>query len=390
MYPLTVRKKMPYGRHWVGDEEVQAVLEVLTSGYLTTGPQVERFEEAFCHYLGAKYAVATSSCSAALHLSLMALDLKPGDEVITTVFTFVATANAILHTGATPVFVDIDPVTYNLNLDQAAERITPRTKAIVIVHYGGHPCPMDAVRTLAEKNRLSIVEDASHAVGAADRGKKIGADSLAACFSFHPVKNMTTAEGGIIATNSEALAKFCRAGRLHGIVEDWHSREKTGNTSYPQMEFLGFKYNMTDLQAVIGLCQLKKLDDFNLRRGKIADFYFSELSRYPEIILPYRSDGVRHSWHLFPIRLHPDRLKISRDDFMQALLKKSIVTGIHYLPIHCQNYYRRRFHFTKGDFPVAEAVYDSILSIPIYPQMSDADAQYVAGSLGEIIREFRR
>lgn len=381
---------MPYGRHWVGEEEVQAVLEVLTSGYLTTGPQVERFEEEFRRYLGAKYTVATSSCSAALHLSLMALDLKPGDEVITTVFTFVATANAILHVGATPVFVDIDSETYNLDPAQVRERITPRTKAIMVVHYGGLPCPMEELRSLAEKNGLHIIEDASHAVGASTRGTKIGAESLAACFSFHPVKNMTTAEGGIIATSSEKLAQFCKSGRLHGIVEDYHQREKTGTLAYPQMEFLGFKYNMTDLQAVIGLCQLKKLDAFIRRRGEIADFYFSQLSRHPEIILPCRSAAVQHAWHLFPIRLNPERLKVSRDTLAQMLLKKSIATGIHYLPIHYQNYYRRKFNFKKGDFPVAEEVYESILSIPIYPQMSNEDAHDVAAAINEVLEEVRR
>lgn len=382
---------IPYGRHWIGEEEYQEVLKTLQTGYLTTGPKVELFENQLRDYLGARYVVATSSCSAALHLSLLAHGIGAGDEVITTVWTFVATSNAILHVGAKPVFVDIEDQTYNIDIRKIKEKITPRTKAILPVHYGGHPCPMGPVREIAQKAGLAVIEDAAHAIGAQEGMEKTGKASDAACFSFHPVKNMTTAEGGAVATHSQKIAERVRALRLHGIEQDFYKREKSGDvTAYPQMQHLGFKYNMTDLQAALGLHQLAKLDGFIQRRTEIAEFYFTELHRREELALPSAARDVKHAWHLYPIRLRLEKLKIDRDMFMEKLAKKSIVTAIHYLPVHRHQYYQNRFGFKRGDFPVADHVFDSIVTIPLYAKMTDEDARRVTEAIHQVLDENRR
>lgn len=383
-------KPIPYGRHWVGPEEQEEVRDTLERGYLTSGPKVELFENRIREYLGASHAVAVSSCSAALHLSLLALGIGPGDEVITTVFSYVATPNAVLHTGATPVFIDIDPATYNIDVNQIERKITSRTKALLVVHYAGQPCRMNEIRQIAEKRRLFIVEDASHAIGASYRGVKIGAESDAACFSFHPVKNMTTAEGGLVATRHEKAANLVRILRLHGISEDYRARETKDRFEYPQMVSLGFKYNMTDLQASLGLQQLKKLESFEKRRKEIAGFYANALADLKEIELPQVSQDVDPAWHLFVIRLKLAQLKIDRGQFMKELEDRGITTSVHYLPLHLQPYYKNRFGFHKGDFPLSENAYDSILTLPLFPKMSDEDQGRVVEAVREIVFTHRK
>lgn len=384
-------RRIPYGMHWVGEEEYQEVQKTLETGYLTMGPRVELFEKELKNYTGAEHVVAVSSCSAALHLALLAHGIGPGDEVITTVWTFVATSNAILHVGATPVFVDADERSCNLDVRQIEKKITPKTKAIIPVHFAGHPAPMKEVREIAKKHNLLIIEDCAHAIGAKYQNEMIGSKSTAACFSFHPVKNMTTAEGGAVATNSKEVADKIRAMRLHGIATDFFKREKAGDVAgYPQMQYLGFKYNMTDVQAALGLHQLPKLDKFIKRREEIANIYYSELKNLEELTLAYLDPGVKHAWHLFTVRVHLDKLKISRDALMEKLAEKSVITGVHYLPVHRHRYYAERFGFKLGDFPAADALYDSMLSIPLYPKMTQDDAEYVVKTIREVLDENRR
>lgn len=383
-------ERIPYGRHWVGTEEREEILDTLEQGYLTSGPKVDLFEERIREYLGAPYAVAVSSCSAALHLSLLALGIGSGDEVITTVFTYVATSNAILHTGALPVFVDINPTTYNIDVSLIDKKITSRTKALLVVHYGGQPCEMDEIKRVAQKRNLFVVEDASHAIGASYRGEKIGAASDAACFSFHPVKNMTTAEGGIIATRLEEVAHLSRMLRLHGIRQDYREREGKESFEYPQMVRLGFKYNMTDLQASLGLHQLKKLGSFQKRREAIARFYLESLKDVEEIQLPLVLTDIIPAWHLFVIRLRLEKIKIDRGEFMKELADRGISTSVHYLPLHMQPYYKERFGYKMGDYPVSEEVYESIVTLPLFPKMTDAQTERVVGAVREVISQFKK
>ena len=383
-------KRIPYGRHWVGAEEAEELLDTLQQGYLTSGPKVELFEEQIREYLGASYTVAVSSCSAALHLSLLALGIGPRDEVITTVFSYVATPNAICHVGASPVFVDIDATTYNIDVSQIEKKITPRTKALLVVHYGGQPCAMNEIKWLAEKYNLFVVEDASHAIGASYEGLKIGGQSDAACFSFHPVKNMTTAEGGIIATRFQKVADLARILRLHGMSQDYRTRETMERFEYPQMVCLGFKYNMTDLQASLGLRQLKKLEGFEKRREEIAHFYTERFKELDEIELPSVKPHVRHAWHLFVIRPNLKKLIIDRELFMKKLGDRGISSSVHYLPLHMQPYYRDRFGYKKGDYPVAEKAYESIITLPLFPKMSDSEVEQVVRAVEAIIAESKK
>lgn len=381
---------IPYGKHWIGEDEVQEVVETLRTGYLTSGPKVERFENELRQYLGAKYTVTTGSCSAALHLSILAFGIKPGDEVITTPFTYVATVNAILHAGAIPIFVDIDPKTYSIDPLKIEERITPRTKAILIVHYAGQPCAIREIGKIARNYQLAVIEDSSHAIGATYQNRKVGCDSDSACFSFHPVKNMTTAEGGLIATKHEHIARLCKAFRLHGFLEDYREREQAEFFEYPQMQYLGFKYNMTDLQAAIGLWQLKKLDQFNKRRSEIAQMYSAGLKDREELILPYVSPEGVHVWHLYVVRLRLERLQVSRAEFMKRLADRNITTSVHYLPVHLHTYYRNRFQTKEGDFPIAEDVYRSIVTIPLFPKMNGDEVQYVIDTIQKVLDETKR
>jgi dTDP-4-amino-4,6-dideoxygalactose transaminase len=386
----TATRKIPYGLHWIDEAEVSEVTDTLRHGYLTSGPKVERFEKEFAEYCGVPHGVAVSSCSAALHLSMIALGVGPGDEVLTTPMSYVATSNAILHAGATPVFADIDARTFNLDPSQIERKINPRTKGILVVHYGGQPCDMDPILEIAVRHRLFVVEDASHAVHSAYKGRRIGSLSHATAFSFHPVKNMTTAEGGMVTTGSRELAEKIRCLRLHGIVSDYRQREKEEEFEYPKMEYLGFKYNMTDVQASVGLAQLRKIEAFTARRREIADFYSGAFKDIPELEVPYRMPGCDPVWHLYVIKLALERLNVSRGKFMKALLNRNIVASVHYLPIHLQPYYRKRFGFKPGDFPVAESAYERMISIPLFPKMTDADAGCVAEAVIAAVCETRR
>lgn len=383
-------RDLPYGYHSLGESEEREVVDTLRHGWLTAGPRTAAFERAFAAHVGAELGVAVSSASAALHVALLAAGVGQGDEVITTPLTFVATANAICHVGARPVFADIDPETLNLDPGQAARRITRRTKAILPVHYGGQPCDMDALCRLARRGRrLWVVEDASHALGASIDGRAIGTIGDASCFSFHPVKNMTTAEGGMVTTAHRRLAARMRALRFHGLA-DAYVRTHRARFRYPRMETLGFKYVMTDLQAAIGLEQLKRVAAFNERRAAIAAQYSRAFAGMPEIRCPSVRPGTTSAWHLYPIRVQTRRLRCSRDGFLNALWQERIRASVHYLPVHRHPYYAKRFGFKPGAFPEAERAYRELISLPLFPAMGADDIQDVVGALRKLVGYFQR
>jgi dTDP-4-amino-4,6-dideoxygalactose transaminase len=377
---------LPFSRPTIEDEEIAEVVDSLRSGWLTTGPKVQRFEAAFREYLGGREAIAVNSATAGLHLALLALDLQPGEEVITTPLTFAATANVIVLAGGRPVFADIHRDTLQIDVDQVAARITPRTRAVIPVHFAGQPCDLDPLYALAAQHRLAVIEDAAHALGTEYRGVRIGQQGFLAVFSFHPTKNITTGEGGMIVTADEALAERLRVLRFHGISKDaWKRYAAQG---IPQYDVLapGLKYNMLDLQAALGLRQLPKLERFIAARARLAALYDAALADLPGLIrptpVPY---PARHSWHLYTPLLDVDAVGICRDDFLLALKEENIGTGLHYVAVHLHPYYRDAWGFRRGDFPQAEYVSDRIFSLPLFPQMTEEDVADVVAALGRVL-----
>ncbi len=382
---------LPYALPEIDEQEEQAVLEVLRSGWLTTGAKTHQFEQAFREYTGAKYAVAVNSCTAAMHLVLSAWGIGQGDEVITTPLTFCATIEAIEYVGATPVLADIDPTTGNIDPNQVERLITPRAKVLLPVHYGGLPCEMDALMSLAERHNLRVLEDAAHASGAEYKGRKIGTIGHATAFSFYANKNMTTGEGGMITTDDPDLADACRILSLHGISRDAWKRYTSAGTWYYEVQALGFKYNITDIQSAIGLCQLQKLDRMNARRQQIAQQYhqaFREMEFIQTFPDPVPADRT-HVWHLYTILLNLEMLRIDRAQFIEELRARSIGTSVHYIPIHFHPHYQR-YGWKRGQFPNAEAYYERTLSLPIYPRMTDQDVADVIEAVYDVGTTYRR
>lgn len=382
---------LPFALPLLGEEEIDEVVDTLRSGWLTTGPKTYRFEEAFREYTGATHAVGLNSCTGALHLSLLALQVGPGDEVITTPLTFAASGNTILMTGARPVFVDVEADTYNLNPRAAEEAISKDTKAILIVHYGGLPADMQAFLKLGERYSLQIIEDAAHAAGAHYGSRKIGSVSSATCFSFYATKTITTGEGGMFTTDSRGLADRVRQLSLHGLSRDAWKRFQGKGSWYYEIAELGYKYNMTDIQAAIGLHQLRKIDVFTARRRAIAKRYDEAFAPLEEVFLPPRdNEHSDHIYHLYTLRIALDRITISRDRFIEALRAENIGSSVHFIPLHLHPYYRKVFSHRLGDYPVTEAVFESVVSVPIYPAMTDQDVNDVITAVTKIIGVVRR
>jgi dTDP-4-amino-4,6-dideoxygalactose transaminase/nucleoside-diphosphate-sugar epimerase len=369
---------VPFCLPLVGKEEEDEVIATLRSGWLTTGPRTQRFEEMAREYLGCKQAVAVNSCTGALHLTLAGLGIGPGDEVITTPVTWPATANVVVHLGAKPVFVDVEKETFNINPDLIEEKITDKTKAIMPVHMAGHPCDMDRISEIAEKHGLDVVEDAAHAIGAAYKGRRVGTMSRASCFSFYPIKNMTTIEGGLIATDDAELAERIRILSLHGITKDAWKRYSASGSQHWEVVVPGYKYNMTDVQAALGLHQLPKLESFIKKRALMADFYSTGLSAADGLVsTPVDSKDIRHAWHLYIIVLDTDKLSVDRDAFMTGLKAENVGTGIHFRSLHMQGYYRETFNFKPEDYPNAAYLTDRIISLPLYPKMNEEEMEGV-------------
>ncbi len=391
-------KPIFYGRHLVDEEDIQAVVNVLKSDYITMGSKIAEFEQSFCDYLGANYAIAVSSGTAALHGAMFGLDIKPGDEVITTPMTFAASSNAILYMRGTPIFADIDPNTGNIDPNKIEKKITSRTRALIPVHYAGLPCDMAAIREIADRYNLKVVEDAAHALGAEYNidGKwyKVGAcdHSDMTTFSFHPVKHITTGEGGMMLLNDEELEKKTRLIRMHGISLDIRRRLKSELIWMYEMVELGYNYRITDVQCALGISQLKKLTMFLKRRNEIAERYQSAFLEVEELSLPNLSISQmavnKHAWHLYVIQLNLEKLNATRQDVYFALLAENILPQVHYIPVHLHPYYQNKLGYKKGDYPAAEAFYERILSLPLYPKMSEQDVGDVIAGVKKVINYY--
>lgn len=373
-----------------GEEEVNEVVDTLKSGWITTGPKTHKFERMVRDYIGCKYTVALNSCTAGLHLSLLASGIGRGDEVITTPFTFAATSNVILHVGAKPVFVDIQKDTFNIDPDLIEKAITKKTKAIIPVHYGGHPCDMDEILEIAKNHNLFVIEDAAHAIGAEYKGRKIGTIGDCTAFSFYATKNITTAEGGMVCLKDSQSEEKVRVMSLHGMNRDAWKRYLERGYWYYEIKYPGFKYNMTDVQASMGIHQIKKLNQFIINREKIAQFYNKSFSDLPEIRVPFVRNNVKHARHLYSIMIDTDRLKIDREQFFKALDSENIGTSVHFIPVHLHPYYRNKFKFKRGDYPNAEYVFDRIISLPMHPDLSKRDAEDVVRAVRKIVAYYRK
>ena len=382
---------LPFSTPTIEDDEINEVVDSLKSGWITTGPKVKRFEDDFKAYVGAAYAVPLSSATAGLHLTLLALQLKEGDEVITTPMTFASTVSMIILCGATPVLVDIEPGTLNMDAGKVRERITEKTRAIIPVHFAGQPCDMDAIFALAREFKLTVIEDAAHAAGTEYKGKKIGSLDSISIFSFHPNKNITTGEGGMVCTADEALAEEISLLKFHGMSrEAWKRFSATGNPNY-EIILPGFKYNMMDIQAAIGIHQLPKLDGFISKRTEIAEFYNSAFADVEELSRPtYAPYDQRHAWHLYTPLIRIERLTIDRDQFMSELKKLNIGSGLHYKAIHHHQYYRDALNIRQGELPNADYASDRILSLPLFPRMTMDDARDVVEAVKCVIAGNRK
>lgn len=371
---------LPYGKQEIGDADVKAVVEALVSGWLTTGPRVSEFEQAFAAYCGAGQGVAVNSGTAALHCAMRALRLQPGDEVIVPAITFAATANAAAYEGATPVFADVETDTLLIDAKSVAARITPKTRAIVAVDYAGQPADYDALRAIAQAHGLALVADACHSPGATYKGRKTGTLAAISCFSFHPVKHLTTCEGGMAVTDDAALAAHMRRFRNHGIDSDHRSREKAGAHAYDMAE-LGFNYRLPDVQCALGLAQLSRLDGWVAKRQQIAGWYGQALAGVGGVTpLTARADRT-HAYHLYVVALDAT---LDRDAVFARLRAAGIGANVHYAPVHLHSYYRGR-GYSPGLAPVAESISQHILTLPMFPAMAQSDVQRVADALARAI-----
>lgn len=377
----------------IGEEEIAEVLDTLRSDWITTGPKVKRFEAEFAEFIGAPAALAVSSATDAMQVALAALNIGPGDEVITTTMTFCSTIHVIEHLGAKPVLVDVEPDTLTLDPIRVSEAITPRTRALLPVHLYGHPCEMDALLETARQHQLSVVEDAAHALPTRYKGRVIGASvadsqQLATCFSFYATKNLTTAEGGMI-TGEPDLIDRARVWSLHGMSRDAWKRYSASGSWYYEVILPGFKCNMTDIQAALGLQQLRKLPQFQERRREIVRRYQAAFSNVPELQIPVQRQEAESAWHIYALRLNLDRLRVDRAQFIQELTARNIGTSVHFIPNHLQPYYRDRYGYRPEDFPVAYREYQRLISLPLNLRLSDADVNDVIEAVLEVVQQHR-
>ena len=371
---------IPYGRQSIDDADIHAVVEVLRSDWLTTGPKVDNFEKEFTAVTGAKEAVAVSNGTAALHSIMFAIDIGPGDEVIVPPMTFAATANAVLFQGGTPVFADVDPETLLINPQEISRKITTRTKAVVAVDYAGQPCDYDALKAITHQFKLFLIADACHALGAMYKGKNVGTLADLTAFSFHPVKHITTGEGGMVTTNNEKLAKKMRMFRHHGITSNHSLRGKKGEWFY-EMRHLGYNYRITDFQCALGISQLRKLPDWLLRRKEIVEKYNQAFADLPYLRpLSVRKD-VSHAYHLYIVRVISEKNKMDRSALFRALRNAGIGVNVHYIPVHLHPFYRRHLGTRPGLCPAAEASYKQIISLPMYPGLTNKEQEHVINTL---------
>jgi dTDP-4-amino-4,6-dideoxygalactose transaminase len=381
---------LPFAMPDIGEAEAESVMETLRSGWLTTGPKVRRFEADFAEYVGCQHAVAVNSATAALHLALSAVGLQEGDEVLVPTMTFAATAEVVLYFKAKPVLVDCRPETLNLDPDQLEKAITAKTKAIMPVHIAGQACDMDRILEIARDYDLRVIEDAAHALPARYREKMIGTIGDITCFSFYATKTITTGEGGMAVTENSEWAERMRIMGLHGISKDAWKRYTAEGSWYYEILYPGFKYNLTDIAAAIGIEQLKKCTHFWEIRQRYATLYNEGFQDVPAIITPYVAPEVQHAWHLYVIQLALERLRIGRNEFIALLKEEGIGTSVHFIPLHLHPYYRDTFGYGPADFPHASFVFERLVSLPIYPKMSEEDVQRVIDTVRNLVKRHRR
>lgn len=379
---------LPFSPPLIGEEEINEVLDTLRSDWITTGPKTRKFEAEFAQFIGAPGSLALNSATAGLHTALATLGVGPGDEVITTSNTFAASVNVIEHVGARPVLVDVESDTLNLDASAVERALTPRTRAIMPVHFAGHPAEMDPIMELARIHGLHVIEDAAHSLPASYKGRRIGSGSNLTAFSFYATKNLTTGEGGMLTGDPDLLDR-ARVVSLHGMSRDAWKRYDKGGSWFYEVVLPGFKYNMTDIHASIGLWQLRKLAGFQERRRQIVARYLRELN-LDCFQLPVERAHVEHAWHLFVLRLRPETLRIGRDQFIDEMRTRNIGTSVHFIPIHLHPFYRDKYGFVPNDFPVAHTNYQNMFSLPLNLRLSDQDVSDVIAAVLDIARTFRR
>ena len=376
-------KFIPYGHQWIDEEDIKEVVNALKSDWITTGPKVKEFEDKICKYIGCKYGAAVNSGTSALDISVQTLDLPPGSEIITTPFTFVATSNTILYNNLTPIFADIEKETRNINSEEIRKKITEKTKAIIYTDYAGQPCDIKEIKEIADEHDLYLIEDACHALGAEYRNKKTGNFADMTVFSFHPVKHITTGEGGMVVTNNREFYNKLKMLRTHGIDKTAMDRFGSDASWAYDMKLLGRNYRITDFQCALGISQLNKLDNFIERRQCLADLYNELLEDVDFIKTPITKENVKHVWHIYTVLLDEN---INRDNFFGHMRNNNIGVNIHYIPIYHFSYYREHFNFNPDDFPVTEKVFKKITTLPLYPKMKDEDVRYVCDKIKNYVR----
>lgn len=381
---------LPFAVPHITQAEIDEVVDTLRSGWLTTGPKTKRFEREFARRVDAPYAVAVNSATAAMHLALDAIGLQPGDEVIVPVYTFTASAEVVVYFRARPVLVDVDPVTCNLDPAQLERSITPRTRAIIVVHIAGLPADMDSILSVARAHHLPVIEDAAHAFPSKYHGRVVGSMSDLTAFSFYATKTLATGEGGMLTTANAQYAERASMMSLHGISRDAWKRYSAEGSWYYEVIRAGYKYNMTDIAAALGLQQLARCDWLLGRRQTIAKRYAEAFSQWPELEPPPDPPHVEHAWHLYMLRLHLERLTITRDAFIQELARANIGASVHFIPLHLHPFYRETYRLRPGDFPCALDAYQRVISLPIYPGMSDGDVEDVITAVGSIVEAHKK
>jgi perosamine synthetase len=380
--------RVPFHRADVGDEEISAIAEVIRSGWLTMGSKTFEFETIFARYVGAKHAIAVSSCTAALHLGLEALRIQPGDEVLVPTTTFTASAEVVTYLGARPVLVDICPHTLTMDPQDAFRKLTPRTRAIIPVHFAGQPCDMKTIQEIANAHNLQIIEDAAHAVPSTYMGKRIGSISELTAFSFYATKTLTTGEGGMITTENGEYARRMKLMRLHGISHNAWNRYGAQGSWYYEVQEAGYKYNLTDMQAALGIVQVAKCDAMYEARRRIAEIYNREFAAIESLEVPSSLPDRCTSWHLYLLRLNRNRLRIGRDQFIRELAQRGVGTSVHFIPLHLHPFYQHTYGYKTGDFPAAENEFQRCLSLPIYSSMTDAEIEQTVTAVLETVRSW--